>query len=113
MVLVREVRNERGELLLNRSIELTETYLQLFQQNGIQAAYVKNPATEDIDIHGVISESVRHAVTNDLCRLFDTLDAFASTVRGKPVSTIASEIDAAGFGNGASARAEGFVAYVW
>ena len=98
MILARAVRNERGELLLNEGIELTETYLQLLQQNGIQAAYVNDPATDDIDMHGVISESVRHTVTNDLCRLFDRLDAFASSVRGKPATVIASEIDASGFG---------------
>src|SRR2546425_1096086 len=70
VVLARAVYSERGELLLNADIVLTERYIDLLRERGFSTVFVADRDTSDLGIEDIISERVRVTVTAKLCRLY-------------------------------------------
>jgi HD-GYP domain-containing protein (c-di-GMP phosphodiesterase class II) len=71
MVVARTVFNARGDVLLRAGTALTESYVGMLRQRGYAAVLVADPDTDDVTFGDYLSERVRHAVTSEVCRLYN------------------------------------------
>jgi HD-GYP domain-containing protein (c-di-GMP phosphodiesterase class II) len=77
MSLARAVHSDRGDLLLNADVVLTERYVNLLRDRGFAYVFVHDPDTDDLEIEEIVSERVQLRVTANLARLYDALDGVA------------------------------------
>src|SRR5436309_13527960 len=94
VVLARAVYSERGELLLNADVVLTERYIDLLRERGFSTVFVADRDTSDLGIEDIISERVRVTVTAKLCRLYQVMERATAAYRDAPPGTVQQELQA-------------------
>ena len=92
MVLARAVFSERGDLLLNADVALTERYIDLLRERGFTTVFVDDGDTSDIALEDIISERVRITVTAKLCRVYEVMERATAAYREEPVATVEQEL---------------------
>src|SRR5687767_8682264 len=97
MILARAVHSERGELLLNADVPLTDRYVNLLRDRGFLSVYVRDEATGDIEIEDIISERVRVTVTANVCRVYEAMERATAAYKDQPAATIEQELQSAEF----------------
>jgi HD-GYP domain-containing protein (c-di-GMP phosphodiesterase class II) len=78
MVLAKAVHSDRGDLLLNAEVMLTDRYVALLRDRGFAWVFIQDPDTNDVEIEEIVSERVRLKVTADLARLYDAVEGVAT-----------------------------------
>lgn len=81
MQLARAIYNERGDVLLNFGVQLTERYLAELHQRGVRFLYVEDPDTDDVVIEEIVSERVRLMAARDLFRVYTSLQQLAKPLQ--------------------------------
>jgi hypothetical protein len=81
MVLARPVYSERGDLLLNADVPLTERYIELLDERGYGAVYVRDPTSGEVGVSELVPERVRRTFAAGLWGAFDQLQAALSPLR--------------------------------
>jgi HD-GYP domain-containing protein (c-di-GMP phosphodiesterase class II) len=97
MVLARAVHSERGELLLNADVPLTERYVNLLKDRGFATVFIRDEATDDIEIEDIISERVRVTVTANVCRVYEAMERATAAYKDQPPATIEQELQSPEF----------------
>jgi HD-GYP domain-containing protein (c-di-GMP phosphodiesterase class II) len=92
MRLARAVHSERGELLLNADVTLTERYIDLLRERGFATVFVVDGDTADIGVEDVISERVRLTVTASLCRVYQVMERATSAFRDEPPRVVEQQL---------------------
>ncbi|HEY3078654.1 MAG TPA: HD domain-containing phosphohydrolase [Chloroflexota bacterium] len=92
MRLARAVHSERGDLLLNADVVVTERYIDLLRERGFSTVFVVDGDTSDLGIEDVISERVRLTVTADLCRVYEVMERATAAYRDEPAPTVEQEL---------------------
>lgn len=90
MTLARAVISDRGNLLLNADVAVTERYVDLLRDRGFATVFIHDPDTDDVAIEEIVSERVRIQVTRDLVRVFDAVEG---TVEAPPYHTLQGDIE--------------------
>jgi len=74
MLLARPVYSERGELLLNADVELTDRYVDMLERRGFKAVYVRDAMTGEVSLPDVVPESIRRTLASSLWSAFEMLE---------------------------------------
>jgi HD-GYP domain-containing protein (c-di-GMP phosphodiesterase class II) len=82
MRLAKAVVGERGELLLNADVPLSERYIKMLRDRGVATVFVEDPDTDDVEIEELVSERVRAKVTGNVCRVFEAVEGAIRSVEG-------------------------------
>jgi HD-GYP domain-containing protein (c-di-GMP phosphodiesterase class II) len=91
-LLARAIYNERGEILLNTGVEVTERFVQLLLSRGISTVYVKEPGEEDVPPEDIVSERVRVAALTNIYKVFEVAARATADLQGKHPDQIVSEL---------------------
>ncbi|WP_047150479.1 HD-GYP domain-containing protein [Aneurinibacillus tyrosinisolvens] len=70
MVLAKPIYTDTGTVLLNRDVSLTDSMIQRLKQKGINTLYIRDKATEDIEVNEVISEETRRSAMKTIHQSF-------------------------------------------
>jgi HD-GYP domain-containing protein (c-di-GMP phosphodiesterase class II) len=97
MILARAVHSERGELLLNADVPLTDRYIDMLKDRGFSSVYTRDEATGDIEIEDIISERVRVTVTANVCRIYEAMERATAAYKDQPAATIEQELQSTEF----------------
>jgi HD-GYP domain-containing protein (c-di-GMP phosphodiesterase class II) len=97
MLLARPVYSERGELLLNADVELTDRYVDMLNRRGFQAVYVRDPSSGEVALPDVVPESIRRTLASSLWAAFDTLDRALSPFRDAEPGLTEAVLESPGF----------------
>ena len=81
MLLARPVYSERGDLLLNADVPLTERYIALLGERGYGAVYVRDPTNGEVAVSEPVPGRVRRAFAAGLSTAFDQLRAGLDPLR--------------------------------
>jgi hypothetical protein len=73
MVLARAVYSDRGDLLLNADVPLTERYIELLDSRGYGSVYVRDLTSGEIGLSELVPERVRRSFANGLWDAFEQL----------------------------------------
>lgn len=80
MVLGKDVRNERGDVLLARGVTLSAKYISALRRMGFYAVYVRDGVADDVDPPDLLTERVRVATAKHVRQLFAV--AFSAVSNG-------------------------------
>lgn len=97
LILARGVRSERGELLLNADVPLTERYINMLRERGFASVLIHDPDTDDIEIEDIVSERVRVNVTANVLRLYEAMEGALAPLRDQPTHAIEQELQSGDF----------------
>jgi HD-GYP domain-containing protein (c-di-GMP phosphodiesterase class II) len=83
MTLAKAVVGDRGELLLNAEVPLSERYIKMLRDRGVAAVFIHDADTDDVELEDIVSERVRVTVTVNVCRVFDAMERAVKSVEGQ------------------------------
>jgi len=70
MILGKDVRNERGDILLARGVTLSPRYITALRRMGFYAIYVRDGIADDVEPPDLLTERVRSATAKHVRQLF-------------------------------------------
>jgi putative nucleotidyltransferase with HDIG domain len=90
MVLAKPALNQQGAVVLGKHAELTGRVIQLLKKLGIDMIYVRDQATDDIEIDQVISDQTRCETISAIYSTFNEMQnqRRSSSVRGKASASL-------------------------
>jgi hypothetical protein len=97
MLLARPVYSERGEMLLNADVELTDRYVDMLNRRGFQAVYVRDGISGEVSLPDVVPESIRRTLASSLWAAFDTLDRALAPFRDTAPGLTDAVLESPGF----------------
>ncbi len=74
MTLAKPLYDPRGNLLLNEGVELKPSIVNHLFTNGFERVWIRDGATDDIEIKDVVSARVHATATSAIASLFDAVD---------------------------------------
>ena len=83
MVLGRAVYGERGEVLLQGNVILSERYIEALKSRGFRGVYVCNGLADDVEPQEIVSERVRILVRRHVHGLFNLVQHSARKATGR------------------------------
>ena len=98
MRLARAVFSERGDLMLNAEVVLTDRYIQMLKERGFFSVFVLDDDTADIHIGDLISERVRATITSDISRVFEAMQKATAPLRAASAETLQRELESGDLG---------------
>ncbi|HEY3082843.1 MAG TPA: HD domain-containing phosphohydrolase [Chloroflexota bacterium] len=81
MVLARAVYSERGDLLLNADVPLTDRYIALLDERGYGAVYVRDLTSGEMGVSELVPERVRRNFAAGLWGAFEQMRGALSPLR--------------------------------
>jgi HD-GYP domain-containing protein (c-di-GMP phosphodiesterase class II) len=82
-VLARPIYNERGDVLLNAGVEVTERFTTLLLSRGITTVLIREPGEEDVPPEDIVSERVRAAALTNVHKVFEVAAKATADLHGK------------------------------
>jgi HD-GYP domain-containing protein (c-di-GMP phosphodiesterase class II) len=83
MTLAKAVVGDRGEMLLNADVPLSERYIKMLRDRRLATVFIHDADTEDVEIEDIVSERVRVKVTVNVCRVFEAVERAVRSVEGQ------------------------------
>ncbi|HEY3111684.1 MAG TPA: HD-GYP domain-containing protein [Chloroflexota bacterium] len=83
MTLARAVVGDRGELLLNADVPLSERYIKMLRDRKVGAVFIHDADTDDVELEDIVSERVRVTITVNVCRVFEAMERAVKSVGGQ------------------------------
>lgn len=82
-VLARAIYNERGDILLNAGVPVTDRFIRLLDARGVQTVLVREPDEEDVEPEDIVSERVRVAALSNVHKIYEVASKATADLQGK------------------------------
>ncbi|MGH2371265.1 MAG: HD-GYP domain-containing protein, partial [Chloroflexota bacterium] len=88
-ILTRPLYNERGDILLNSGVELTERFIRLLGGHGVASVFVRQPGDqEDVEPEDIVTERVRVAALANVRKVFEVAAKATAGLRGRSAQQV-------------------------
>ncbi|MGH2351070.1 MAG: HD-GYP domain-containing protein, partial [Chloroflexota bacterium] len=88
-ILARPLYNERGDILLNSGVELTERFIRLLGGHGVASVFVRQPGDqEDVEPEDIVTERVRVAALANVRKVFEVAAKATAGLRGRSAQQV-------------------------
>ncbi|MFN3532617.1 MAG: HD-GYP domain-containing protein [Candidatus Brocadia sp.] len=88
MVLAKTIYGYNYEVLLNRGVVLTDTYIKLLKNRGFIRIYIDDKETEDIVLEDPISDKIRIMSTKDIFRTYKVTQSSIANIEADTVESV-------------------------
>ena len=95
-VLARALYNERGDVLLNAGVRVSERFLQLLQGRGVSTVLVRDEGEDDVPPEDIVSERVRVAALGNVHKVFEVAARATADLQGKSPSQVVAALQQPG-----------------
>jgi len=92
MIVGQAVTDEKGNILLNRNVELTDRYIQSLENRSIAAIYIQDGNTDDIIPDESISEVVRGSTIRNMRKVFNSIEGIKKEIKEESQITMQDHI---------------------
>jgi putative nucleotidyltransferase with HDIG domain len=89
LVLGRPLLDDRGHVLLNRGVRLSDSYIQALHSKGFEMVYIRDPETEvDVEPEEDLSVATRAKAMQDLRETFDSIEKEVDKLKNKSLEDL-------------------------
>lgn len=88
MVLGKTIYGYNYEVLLNKGVALTNTYINLLKNRGFIRIYIDDDETADIVLHDPISDKIRIMSTRDIFKTYKVTQAAITNIEAETAESI-------------------------
>lgn len=87
-VLARPIYNERGDVLLNSGVSVSDRFIHLLHARGVVSVLVREQDDEDVEPEDIVSERVRSAALANIQKIFAVASRATAELQGRPVGQV-------------------------
>ena len=97
MTVGKAVQDDKGHVLLNRNVELTDRFIQSLEKRSIAAIYIQDGNTDDIIPDESISEVVRGSTIRNMRKVFNSIEGIKKEIKEESQKTMQDHISSGRF----------------